>query len=225
MRKLSDDEKSFINELIRISENSHDVFLANIIDRKLNNVDVYLDYISNIVDYRFDQNLYNNDPNQFIYYVREFTWKMRQYIQLLLDLEKNGMLFLFQESPNVANSRFGRLISGNQFIPSRINDLETTKLIIDYAKKTIIINESLKHFAKNDFRTDEEIRYEEEKETSIKSLKTAKNTLYITIGALILTMITSLLQIFSSNNDVENKNNLKVLKVLENIHYDIHSKR
>ena len=225
MRKLSEGEKSFINELIRVSENSHDVFLANIIDRELNNVDVYLDYISNIVDYRFDQNLYNNDPNQFIYYVREFTWKMRQYIQLLIDLEKNGMLFLFQESPNVANSRFGRLISGNQFIPSRINDLETTKLIIDYAKKTIIINESLKHFAKNDFRTDEEIRYEEEKETSIKSLKTAKNTLYITICALILTMITSLLQIFSSNNDVANKNNLKVLKVLENIHSDIHPKK
>lgn len=226
MRKLSKNEKLFVKKLVDISNKSRDVFLGNIIDNKMNNVDVHLDFLNNIVDYRFDKNLYERDPNELMDFARDFSWEMRKYIQLLLDLEKNGMLFLFQETPNVETHRFGGLITGNSYIPSRINDSKATKLILKYAKKTIIINEGLRNFVSNDFKTDEEVRYLEEKETSIKSLKTANNTLIITIVALGLTIITSLFQIFSpsesTSENTSDKSNSKMIKVLEDIHSDVH---
>jgi len=222
VRKLSNEEKAFISELVRISENSFDVFLANIIDRELNNVDVFLDYDKNSVEYRIDQNIYNNDPTEFIHFARNFSWKIICYIQLLKDLEEKGMLFLYQESPNINNSRFGRLTIGNSYITNTINDPNAVDSIIKYSKKTIIINESLINYAGNNFRTNEEIQYSEEKIASAKNLNTAKNTLIVTTIALLLTMSTSLIQIFGSSENNENLSEKKIIKVLEDIHYDIH---
>lgn len=184
MRTLSIEEKSFVSELVRITKISHNVFLANVVDRELNNTDVYLDYANNEMKYRFDQNLYNQNPNQFTDFAREFSWKMMRYINLLRDLEKEGMLFLFQESPNVNNSRFGRLANGNSYITSSINDQEAITSFLDYSKKTILINQSLIDFEENDFKTESDLKHIESIKYSKKNLKLADKSLKSSLRSL-----------------------------------------
>lgn len=184
MRTLSTEEKSFVSELVRIAKISHNVFLGNIVDRELNNTDVYLDYANNQVEYRFDQNLYKQNPNQFTDFAREFSWKMMRYINLLRDLEKEGMLFLFQESPNVNNSRFGKLVNGNSYISSSINDQEAISSFLKYSKKTILINQSLIDFEKNDFKTEADLKHIESIEYSKKNLKLADESLKSSLKSL-----------------------------------------
>lgn len=222
MRKISTEEKQFISELVRISENSFDVFLANIIDRELNNIDIFLDHRNTSVEYRIDEDVYNYDLDEFTQFARNFSWRIMRYIQLLKDLEKEGMLFLYQESPNRENSRFGRLIKNRPYIRADINDPNAINSILDFSKKTIIINESLKNYVNNGFRTDEEVRFSEEKIISAKNLRTAKNTLIVTIVALGLTIVTSLIQIFTPKGEIDNKSEKKIIKVLQDIHYDVH---
>ncbi|SMG53055.1 hypothetical protein [Arenibacter troitsensis] len=184
MRTLSTEEKSFVKELVKISGISHNVFLANVVDRELNNTDVYLDYFNKQVEYRFDQNLYNQNQNLFTDFAREFSWRMMLYINLLRDLEKEGMLFMFQESPNVNNSRFGRLINGNRYISSRINDQEAISSLLKYSKKTILINQSLIDFEKNDFKTEVDLKHIESIEYSKKNLKLADESLKSSLTSL-----------------------------------------
>ena len=147
------EEKSFITELVRISSFSQNVCLDNIIDRELNNVDVYLDYAKKQVEYRFDEGLYKQDPSKFMDFARVFSWRIMRYVTLLRDLEKEGMLFLYQESPNVPNSRFGRLIKGSKFIASGLNDSQAISSILEYTKRTILINQSLLDFESNNFKS------------------------------------------------------------------------
>lgn len=184
MRTLSSEEKSFVSELVRIAATSHNVFLANVVDRELNNTDVYLDYANNQVEYRFDQNLYNQNPTQFMDFTREFSWRMMRYINLLRDLEKEGMLFMFQESPNVNNSRFGRLVNGNTYISSSINDQEAIGSFLKFSKKTILINQSLIDFEKNDFKTESDLKHIESIEYSKKNLALADKSLKSSLESL-----------------------------------------
>lgn len=184
MRTLSPEEKSFVSELVRIAATSHNVFLANVVDQELNNTDVYLDYANNHVEYRFDQNLYNQNPTQFMDFAREFSWRMMRYINLLRDLEKEGMLFMFQESPNVNNSRFGRLFNGNMYISSSINDQEAIGSFLKFSKKTILINQSLIDFEKNNFKTESDLKHIESIEYSKKNLALADKSLKSSLESL-----------------------------------------
>lgn len=184
MRVLSTEEKEFIKELVRISQNSHNVFLANIIDRELNNVDIYLDYSNNLVEYRFDKILYDKDPDEFMFFARDFSWKIMRYVNLLKDLEKVGMLFLYQESPNRGNSRFGRLINNNPFIKSDLNDINAINSIIEYSKKTILINESLVKYVNDGFKTEEDLKHIESIKYSEKNLKVANESLESSLTSL-----------------------------------------
>lgn len=184
MRTLSPEEKSFVSELVRIAKISHNVFLGNVVDRELNNTDVYLDYANNQVEYRFDENLYHQNPNQFMDFAREFSWRMMRYINLLRDLEKEGMLFLLQESPNVNNSRFGKLVRGNSFIGSSVNDPEAISSFLKYSKKTILINQSLYDFEENDFKTEADLKHIESIEYSRKNLKVADESLQSSLKSL-----------------------------------------
>lgn len=220
MRKLSPEEKRFIEKLVELSTRTQNVYLGNIIDDELSDIDIYIDYNLDKAWFRFDRAIYDYNPNEFFILTRDFSWKFRRYIQLLADLEKENMLFLYQESPlRDNNKRFGRLIKDRDFIPYEISDDKTVKSLIAYSLKTIITNESLNHFVKNGFKTDEEVRFLQEKEGAEKNLRVAKNTLYVTLVALFLTITTSLIQIFTEHES----SGKKIISVLEKIHFDVHS--
>lgn len=179
MRTLSEAEKNFTHELIRISSNSYNVFLSNIVDKELVNIDVYLDYHNNAIEYRFDKRMYDSNPNEFMNFTRDFSWKMVRYYNLLKDFERQNMLFLYQESPIQNNSRFGRLVDGNQHISSNLNDPDIIKLILEYTRKTIVINQSLLDYVNNDFKTQEDIKHIQGISLSEENLKIANESLII----------------------------------------------
>lgn len=179
MRKLSEEEKIFTRELLRISSISYNVYLSNIVDKELNNIDIFLDYQNQKVEFRFDQNMYQQNPSNFISFTRDFSWKMIRYFNLLRDLEKYGMLFLLQESPTKMNLRFGRLVTGQTFISSSLNDIDIIKLILDYSLKTILINQSLREYVENDFKTEEDIKHRQNIGISEENLRIANDSLEI----------------------------------------------
>lgn len=179
MRRLSEEEKKFTRELVRISNTSYDVYLSNIVDRELNNIDIFLDYQNQNIEFRFDQNMYQQNPNDFMYFTRDFSWKMIRYFNLLKDFEKYGMLFLFQETPTQNNSRFGRLANGQAFISSQLNDKDAIKLILEYSLKTILINQSLREYVENDFKTEDDIKHQQNIGLSEENLRIANNSLKI----------------------------------------------
>lgn len=179
MRTLSEAEKNFTQELIRISSISYNVFLSNVVDKELVNIDVYLDYQNNAIEYRFDKGMYDSNPNEFMNFTRDFSWKMVRYYNLLKDFEKQNMLFLYQESPIQNNSRFGRLAIGNQHISSNLNDPDIIKLILEYTRKTIVINQSLLDYVNNDFKTQDDIKHIQSISLSEENLKIANESLII----------------------------------------------
>ncbi|MGE8535765.1 MAG: hypothetical protein ACN6OJ_14350 [Chryseobacterium sp.] len=176
MRNLSQQEKKFITELLRIANTSNNVFMANIVYGELTNVDIYLDYENQKVEYRFDQNLYDQNQYSFSDFTRDFSWKIIKYFKLLKYLENNGMLFLYQETPYEDNSRYGRLINDHPFIGADINDKDAVKLILDCSKKTIVINESIREYVNNDFKTKEDLKHFENLELSKKNLEIAQRS-------------------------------------------------
>lgn len=189
MRTLSEEEKNFTHQLIRISKESYDVFLSNIVDGELNNIDVYLDYQNNTIEYRYDKSMYDLNPKEFIYFTRNFTWKMVRYYNLLKDLEKQNMLFMYQESPIQRDSRFGRLVNGNQYFSSNINDPDIVKLILEYTRKTIVINQSLIDYVDNDFKTQDDIKHIQSISLSEANLKIANKSLQKANITIVLTLL------------------------------------
>lgn len=176
MRNLSQQEKDFITKLLSIANTSNNVFMANIVYGDLKNVDIYLDYEHQKVEYRFDKNLYDQNQHSFSDFTRDFSWKIIKYFKLLKYLETNGMLFLYQETPHEDNSRYGRLINNNPFIGADINDKDAVKLILDCSKKTIVINESIREYVNNDFKTKEYLKHFENLELSKKNLEIAQRS-------------------------------------------------
>ncbi|MNK41020.1 hypothetical protein D3C87_596780 [compost metagenome] len=176
MRNLSKQEKEFIVKLLRIADTSNNVFISNIVYDELTNVDIYLDYEQTKVDYRYDIKVYNQNTHLFADFARDFSWKIIKYFKLLKYLENNEMLFLYQEGPDEKTSRFGRLIHKNNFISAGINDKDAIKLILEFSKKTIVINESIREYVRNDFKTKDDIRHFENIELSKKNLAVAQRS-------------------------------------------------
>lgn len=207
MRKLSKDEKEFLKSLKKLSERSQNVFLANMIDDQLNNIDIHLDYEKNLVTYQFDQRMYeeNKEGFDFMEFVRAFSWRMVNYIKLLKYLEDQNMIFFYQESQTNRFKRFGRLVAERTFISHEVKDSDIAKLICEYSEKTIIVNEAFNEFVRNNFESDEDRKHRENIEMAQKNfgiaqdnlvaakkmIYVAKITIWITVGIFILGSILS----------------------------------
>ncbi|UZT98989.1 hypothetical protein ODZ84_05300 [Chryseobacterium fluminis] len=96
-------------------------------------------------------------------------------------MEKNGMLFLYQESQDEKNSRYGGLIARNQFIPSEIHDRDAVQLILEFSKKTIIINQAFRDYVENDFKTNEDVKHYQNMELAEENVELAKENLEIAV--------------------------------------------
>lgn len=177
MRKLSEEEKAFTSELVRLSKSSYNVFISNVVDRELNNIDVFLNYKNKEIEYRFDQIMYDKNPADFLVFVRDFSWKMIKYFHLLTYFEKNGMLFLYQEGPIQSSSRFGRLIKNNEYVTHLLNDPDAVDLILEYSRKTILINHSLLEYVEQGFITEEDTKHQQSIQLSEENLRVANESL------------------------------------------------
>jgi len=181
MRNLSQQEKEFAKKLLQLASKTNDVLIGNVVYNELTNVDIYLDYENQHIEYRFDAKLYNAGQGNFFTFARNFSWKIINYFNLLQYLEKNGMLFLYQESQDEKNSRYGGLIAGNQFIPSKIHDRDAVQLILEFSKKTIIINQAFRDYVENDFKTNEDVKHYQNMELAEENIELARENLEVAV--------------------------------------------
>ena len=63
MITLSDLEKDFLKRIVDLSERTHDMFLGNLLDKDLRNIDVHLDRQRNVAEFRFDQQYFPADTD------------------------------------------------------------------------------------------------------------------------------------------------------------------
>ncbi|WP_312172168.1 hypothetical protein [Chryseobacterium sp.] len=180
MRQLSENEKKFTSKLVDLSQRSSDVLFSNIIYAEMSNTNISIDYSNEHVEFHFDKQLYDTNPSIFLDFVRSWSWEVVRYIKLLEYLEKMDLLFLLQESSDEESIEFGTLIVGNQFIRKSIHDKSLIKLILKYSSKTIIINDSLIEYVKNNFKTKDDLHYENNTQLSNRALRIAKYTLIAT---------------------------------------------
>jgi hypothetical protein len=176
MISLSAEERTFLRKIVVLSAKTFDVFLGNVVDSELPNIDVFVNINNQIVEYRFDTAYYQN-PTEFPLLVRNLSWKFMRYVKLLKYLESINYLYLYQESAPENESRFGRLIKDNPYIGFSPYDPEVRKLVIDYSYRTIVIGQTLVDFVKNEFKTQEQLRHEENMVVAETELKISKESL------------------------------------------------
>lgn len=176
MITLSDLEKDFLKRIVDLSERTHDMFLGNLLDRDLQNIDVYLDRQGNIAEFRFDQQFFPADTD-FVYKVREMSWTFMKLVKLLKYLESENYLYLYQESAPNNTSRFGQLIQSNPYISYQIYDPDIKRLLIDYSHRTIVVGQTVIDYVKNNYQTLEQIRHTENIHIAEQNLKVANESI------------------------------------------------
>jgi len=176
MITLSDLEKDFLKRIVDLSEKTQNMFLGNLLEIDLQNVDVYLDRQKNLVEFHFDV-LYFPQNTDFIYKVREMSLTFMKLVKLLKYLEKENYLYLYQESKPDDNFRFGRLIQNSPCIIFQLYDPDIKKLLIDYSHRTIVVGQTVIDYVKNNFQTLEQIRHNENIRIAEQNLKIANESL------------------------------------------------
>jgi len=177
MITLNTIEKDFLNDMINLSERTNEMFLGNLVDKYLENIDVNLNYNRKIDEYQFDQQFYPNTTD-FIYKVRELSWTFMKFVKLLQYFEEKNYLYLYQESNPQPITRFGRLIRGHVPISYRLYDPEITRLLLEYSNRTIVlIGNTLKEYVANDFKTQEQLQHEENIRIAERNIEIANHSL------------------------------------------------
>jgi hypothetical protein len=234
---LSELEKEFLKRIVDLSERTHDMFLGNLLDKDLRNIDVYLERQRNIAEFRFDQQFFPADTD-FIYKVREMSWTFMKLVKLLKYLEGKNYLYLYQESEPENTSRFGQLIKSNPYIAYQIYDPDIKKLLIDYAHRTIIVGQTVIDYVKNNYQTIEQIRHIENKQIAEQNLKVAndsidkaeigiiqsKKSVKTATGAIIVSIALGLISIWTSFylSEKQSKNPITIEKTqFESLKHDI----
>ncbi|UZT98988.1 hypothetical protein ODZ84_05295 [Chryseobacterium fluminis] len=76
MRNLSQQEKEFAKKLLRLASKTNDVLIGNVVYNELTNVDIYLDYENEHIEYRFDAELYKTGQGDFLLLLAIFRGKL-----------------------------------------------------------------------------------------------------------------------------------------------------
>ena len=133
----------------------------------------------------------------------------RDFISLLhfIDYLKNEkLLYLVPADPDVYEPplEYSALIHKRTPFVSKIDDIEFIELIKANYNKYIYPTEVLSNYYKNEFRTNEEVRYKNTLDVAKQGVEKARNALKVTIGVGIATILLSLFTLFlKPNNDTE----------------------
>jgi len=175
MINLSKTEKDFLKRIVDLSERTSNMFLGNLLDRDLVNIDVFLDYQRQTVEFKFDSHAFVN--TDFVEMVRDMSWTLMKLVKLLKYLEEENYLYLYQESSPQNNSRFGQLTTNNPFISYQIYDPEISRLLLECSHRTIVVGQTLIDYVRNDFKTEEQLRHEQNIAIATQNLSIANSSL------------------------------------------------
>lgn len=201
MRQINNFEKGILRRIIHYHNNGIIPNLCSVIDPRLANKDIYLDFVAGTAEIRADVQFYN--AGTLIDEVRGLTLEIVTAVNLLRDLQNNSYVTLFLEAPLPNNIRYGQLVTGNAFIPATINDPTVTSLLLDYSLKSILVGQPLIDFVNNDFRTDEKVQADEEKVQTIHESSVNRRNLNIAVIALVLSTLLTFWEIYNGTQEVK----------------------
>lgn len=175
MIALSPKEKRFLKDLVAKSATADHLFFTHLVDEFLQNIEVHLDFNKQSVSLHFDNQAYG-DTKELEKVAKNTSWTFLKFIKLLLQLEKDNFLYLYKEPVVHPHARYGQLADSKSFISYPIYDPEIKTHLIDYSFRTIVIGQALIDFVTHDFKTEEQLRHEENVRISEQSLKMANES-------------------------------------------------
>lgn len=201
MRKLNDFEKDIIRRIVYISNNLDNPNYASVIDHLLVDKEVVLNYTNRSVSVNTDITFFHQDT--LLEEVQKITLELVTTINLLEELEKFGYVLTFLEAKPNNPTTFGQFVRGNTPISYDLVDERIINLLLDYSVKTIIVRPSLQSYVTNNFKTDEEIKEEQERISQAEDLRTNKRNLRIAMWALIISTIIGIYEIYLGYQEVK----------------------
>jgi len=200
MKEFSDYEKRLIQELIRVDETPGGLtVLGNVIDFELF-PNFYIELKSEtdcpvrISKSYLDSVANNYGPNGINEMIKQLNNKLLYIVRLFQYLERDNQIYLSGEVPlTQLGSSFD--ISETP-VSYKLNDKDVISLLYTFSKRKLVVSDSLKRFARNDFKTDLELKQEIEQKNIERQQKHIERqtrlTAYGILSTLILGLITSI---------------------------------
>ena len=201
MREINDFEKDILRRIIHYHNNGIVSNVASILDHRLVNKDIFLDYQNNSAEIRADIQFYTQGT--LIDEVRTLTLEIVTVVNLLKDLQNHSYVSIFLEAPLPNNIRYGQLVNGNASVSATIHDPNVKNLLLDYSLKSILVGQPLIDFVTNDYRTNEQVQADNEKAQTLSDSRINKRNLYIAVGALVISTLLSFWEIYNGTQEVK----------------------
>lgn len=201
MRHLNDFEKDIIRRIVYISNNIDNPNYASVIDHLLVDKEVVLNFTNSSVSVNTDFRFYQQDT--LIEEVKKITLELVTTINLLEELEKFGYVLTFLKDKPNNPTIFGQFVIGNTPVKYDLVDERIINLLLDYSVKTIIVRPSLQAYVKNNFKTNEEIKEEQERISQAEDLRINKRNLKIAMWALIISIVLGIYEIYLGHQEVK----------------------
>lgn len=195
MREINDFEKEILRRIIQYHNNEVVPNVASILDHRLVNKDIFLDYQNNSAEIRADKKIYTQGI--LIDELRTMTLEIVTVVNLLKDLQNHSYVSLFLEAPIPYNIRFGQLVNGNASVSVKIHDPTVKALLLDYSLKSILVGQALINFITNNYKTSEQVQTDNEKKQALSDSRINKRNLYIAVGALVISTFLSFWEIYN----------------------------
>lgn len=178
MRTLDQDEKQILTEIVQSHRQGQLTCLANLVDRYLVDKDIYIDFTKKTAKVRFDQQVFLNN-NNLPDIARETSWILMKFVNLLKYFQNQDYLYLWNETQNNQQNRYGKLEVGHADISHAVNDAQVEELLVDYSFRTIIVGQTLVDYVANDYKTTEELQHEENISVAQASLEEARQSVVL----------------------------------------------
>ncbi|KAF2338029.1 hypothetical protein [Flavobacterium ginsenosidimutans] len=201
MREINNFEREILRRIIYYHNNGIVSNVASIIDYRLANKDIFLDYKNDLAEIRADMQFYNQGTLEDE--VRILTLEIVTVVNLLKDLQNSSYVSLFLEAPLPIQIRYGQLVIGHAFVSATIHDPNIKSLLLDYSLKSILVGQPLVDFVDNDYKTNEQVQADRERAQVISDSKINKRNLYIAVGALVISTILSFWEIHIGIQEVK----------------------
>lgn len=176
MRTLNDFEQQLVRRLLHA--NTMGVpNLASMLDDRLLDIDLVR---ASYWEMHFDAQQYQ--AQGLIDAVRGLARDLVSAVHLLRELEANGLIILYNESPFPLPARFGRLVEGKQAIPAQVYDERLNQLLDETAFSSILVNPGLIAYVREGFRMPDEVRADNDLRMNRRNLRVAAWALVLSAG-------------------------------------------
>jgi len=177
MRTLNEFEQTLVRKLLQA--NSIGIpSLPAMIDDWLKDIDLV--HTSSHWEMHFDAQQFQGQL--LVDRVREFSRQLVSLVHLLRELEVNGLVILYDESPFPTPARFGQLVQGNQPITAQVYDARVNQLLDQYAFSSILVQPGLIAYVRDGFRMPEEVRADNDLRMNRRNLRIAAWALVLGVG-------------------------------------------